>query len=230
MSDTATALLAEMQRALPPSRREHKTVTVDFDLYQRIAAYLAKPLPEEVATIIAELNSIRGYSDTAERAKRAADLLDRLGRLSRAGQDAEARIAELKRRLTVMRDDARIEFGLGLMPWLLEEGKASDTACQLANILSGWHEAKQASKDAEAEIARLRQEADEAIMLAEGPSTLKEIAAGFVARGMENARLREALLLGLQLTDSGGHDGKSENCPTCHFANEARKALAEPKP
>ena len=45
----------------------------------------------------------------------------------------------------------------------------------------------------EAENAKLRQEADEAIMLAEGPSTLKEIAAGFVARGMENARLREAL-------------------------------------
>jgi len=49
--------------------------------------------------------------------------------------------------------------------------------------------------------------------------------------GAQNAALREALLLGLQLTDSGGHDGKSENCPTCHFANVARKALAEePKP
>lgn len=69
----------------------------------------------------------------------AATLTD----LATALEKANERVAELERRLTIIRDDARKAFGLGLMPWLLEEGKASDTAMQLSNILSGWHAAEQ---------------------------------------------------------------------------------------
>lgn len=57
---------------------------------------------------------------------------------------------EFKRRLTVLRDDARKAFGLGLMPWLLSDEKISDTAAQLSQILSGWHEAR-------AELAKTRE-------------------------------------------------------------------------
>lgn len=39
-------------------------------------------------------------------------------------------------------------------------------------------------------------------------------------------RLRGALAMGLQLTDSGNHDGTNDACPTCHWANVARDALS----
>lgn len=35
--------------------------------------------------------------------------------------------------------------------------------------------------------------------------------------------MRRVLLMALQLAHSGNHDGKSENCPTCHVVKEARK-------
>lgn len=37
-------------------------------------------------------------------------------------------------------------------------------------------------------------------------------------------QLRDALRIGLELGESGGH-GTGANCPTCHFVREARKAL-----
>jgi len=40
----------------------------------------------------------------------------------------------------------------------------------------------------------------------------------------QNKQLRTALLMGVQLCESGGH-GKGDKCPTCHFMREAQKAL-----
>lgn len=35
--------------------------------------------------------------------------------------------------------------------------------------------------------------------------------------------MHRVLLMALQLAHSGNHDGKSENCPTCHVVKEARR-------
>lgn len=41
----------------------------------------------------------------------------------------------------------------------------------------------------------------------------------------ENELLRGALRIGLELGERGNH-GERDNCPTCHFVREARKALS----
>jgi len=37
--------------------------------------------------------------------------------------------------------------------------------------------------------------------------------------------LLAALEMGMQLAESGGHDGENESCPTCHFYKAAKEAL-----
>lgn len=57
------------------------------------------------------------------------------------------------------------------------------------------------------------------------PNSVKILAAEVLDRNVRIARLENLLRMVLQLTDSGGHDGGSVNCPTCHVANEIRKVL-----
>jgi hypothetical protein len=45
----------------------------------------------------------------------------------------------------------------------------------------------------------------------------------------ENAKLRSALQMGLDLGESDKH-GDGPSCPTCHFVREARKALGHVTP
>lgn len=55
--------------------------------------------------------------------------------------------------------------------------------------------------------------------------TIETMGAEGIDRNVRLAKMEAALRMGLQLADSGGHDGGGENCPTCHFVNVAREAL-----
>jgi len=75
-----------------------------------------------------------------------------LARLEQALLAAERERDEFRKRLVPMREAAQKEFGLGLMPWLLNPTPLDETAGKLASILSGWHEQKQRAERAEAAL------------------------------------------------------------------------------
>lgn len=58
------------------------------------------------------------------------------------------------------------------------------------------------------------------------PRPIETMAAEVINRNVRVAKMDAALRMGIQLAESGGHDGMNRGaCPTCHFVRVAREAL-----
>jgi len=150
MTAPAAALLARIQELIaePGTGGRAKRSQDILDLLRDLAAYLAKPLPEEVAQLILDLRGPGMPNDEIEH--KAADMLDRLARAGQpTAEDARAAMNEVEAWATTLRQIIERDYGheQQLDALVAKYGKGAGGALQ--RLERGIEELARAGQDAE---------------------------------------------------------------------------------